>query len=229
MSPMTRMAVHGVAFRAVLCTALVAWVGESDKVGGDAMKGGRSLVRSFVIWSAHALIFAVWFLSSTLAPAFAACPNPPPVTISPQLPSDACVADNFPGNPIQFFDDFSWRSFIALMWPVENGVRGVPDTTKNIGPVSGPLVFETFKADWEVFQPSPDGTSPPPAPAPWGSFAGRNPCSFTPPRVIGFMPQGIGGQPLFGLTRAPSIGFGDMVLAAFSNSRIWVKRVLAIW
>jgi hypothetical protein len=169
--------------------------------------------------SGHALVFAIWILGLTLGQAFAVCPNPapnpPPVTISPQLPSDVCVPVGFPTNPIQFFDDFSWRSFIALVWPVENGARGTPDAFKSIGPVSGPLVFETFKADWEVFQPSPDGINPPPAPAPWESFAGQNPCSFRAPKVIRFMPQDIGGQPLF--SGGPQVGFGDMVLAAFSK------------
>ncbi|MGH9536958.1 MAG: hypothetical protein ACRD3H_03485, partial [Terriglobales bacterium] len=75
------------------------------------------------------------------------------------------------------------------------GMRGVPDTSKSIGPVSGPLVFETLKADWEVFQP-PDGTNPPPAPSPFNSYAGQNPCSG------------------FGL---PNVGFGQVVLASFSK------------
>jgi hypothetical protein len=57
-------------------------------------------------------------------------------------------------------------------------------------------VFETLKADWEVFQPSADGTSPPPAPSAWNSYAGQNPCSQ------------------FG---ASNVGFGDMVLASFSK------------
>src|SRR5690349_15587860 len=73
------------------------------------------------------------------------CPNPPVVTISPDLPADVCIPTSFSGNPITFFDDFSWRSFVALVWPVQNGLRGAPDITKSIGPVSGPLVFETYK------------------------------------------------------------------------------------
>jgi hypothetical protein len=87
------------------------------------------------------------------------CPNPPVVTISAQPPPDVCIPMDFGGNPIKFFDDFSWRSFIALVWPVQDGMRGVPDAAKSIGPVSGPLVFETFKNDWEVFQPAQATTS----------------------------------------------------------------------
>ena len=83
-----------------------------------------------------------------------------------------------------------------MVWPVQQGQRGVPDPGQSIGPVSGPLVFETLKADWEVFQPSADGKSPPPAPSAWNSYAGQNPCSQ------------------FG---ASNVGFGDMVLASFSK------------
>src|SRR5215471_1610778 len=125
----------------------------------------------------HLLTIGILLLVSATESVFAQYPDPPPVTISaPQPPADVCIPDGFPGNPIAFFDDFSWRSFIAMVWPVQQGMRGVPDTSKGIGPVSGPLVFETFKADWEVFQPSPDD-NPPPAPAPWESYAGQNPCS----------------------------------------------------
>jgi hypothetical protein len=128
-------------------------------------------------------------------PAPAQCTQPN-ATISPQAPSDVNIPTTCSGNPIAFFDDFSWRSFISMIWPVQQGMRGVPDPTKDVGPVSGPLVFETLKADWEVFQPSPDGTSPPPAPSPWESYSGQNPCSD------------------FGVKNA---GFGDLVLAAFTK------------
>jgi hypothetical protein len=143
----------------------------------------RGLVTAFAIglpWSAHAQ---------------PQCPNPPPVTISPQPPTDVCIGGG--GNPIKFFDDFSWRSFIAMVWPVQDGMRGVPDPAKSIGPISRPLVFETFKNDWEVFQPSPGNNEPPPAPSAWNSFAGADPCTTS-------------GAPV-------SIGFGDVELSSFSH------------
>ena len=163
------------------------------------MQRALSLVQNCKPGPGHGVILVLLLLASAPGPALAqTCPNPPPVTISSQLPSDVCIPADFPptSNPIAFFDDFSWRSFIAMVWPVQQGQRGVPDTGQSIGPVSGPLVFETLKADWEVFQPSPDGKSQPPAPSAWNSYQGQNPCSQ------------------FG---ASNVGFGDMVLASFTK------------
>lgn len=90
----------------------------------------------------------------------AVCPNAPVVTVnSAQVPCDVCIPTGFGGNPIAFFDDYSWRSFIALVWPAQtqNNQRGVPDTTQTVGG-KGPGVFETYKALWEVFHA--DGSAP---------------------------------------------------------------------
>lgn len=90
----------------------------------------------------------------------ASCPNSPVVTVnSPQVPCDVCIPTGFGGNPIAFFDDYSWRAFIALVWPaqIQNNQRGVPDTTQGVGG-AGPRVFETYKALWEVFHR--DGSAP---------------------------------------------------------------------
>ena len=46
------------------------------------------------------------------------CPATPVVTItSPLAPTDVCIPDGFGGNPIQYFDDYSWRTFISMVWP----------------------------------------------------------------------------------------------------------------
>src|SRR5262245_58621945 len=77
-------------------------------------------------------------------------PNPPVPTISsPGIPNDVCIPSGFPSNelPIDFFDDYSWRAFIAMVWPAANGQRGKPDTTKTVVD-AGPRVFETFKSSW---------------------------------------------------------------------------------
>jgi hypothetical protein len=115
-------------------------------------------------------------------------PDPPsPVINSPQVPSDVCIPDGFSGNAIQFFDDFSWRSFIAMVWPAQQGQRGVPDTAQTVGG-PGPRVFETYKSAWEIFHR--DGSTP----APWDTYddAQFNAC----------------GQ---------AVQFGDLVIASFSK------------
>ena len=71
--------------------------------------------------------------------------------------------------PLDFFDDFSWRSFLALNWPSRLGVRGEPDTGKAVG-ASGPRVWETWKTSWEVILP----TGQPPSS--WASLDGPTPC-----------------------------------------------------
>src|SRR5690242_12115830 len=117
------------------------------------------------------------------------CIDPPVVTInSPQAPCDVC---NFSGGfPIAFFDDYSWRTFIALVWPadVSNNQRGVPDVNKTVADPEPPRVFETYKALWQVFHS--DGS----APVPWdqNDLATLNACHQT-------------------------IASGDLVLASFSK------------
>jgi hypothetical protein len=105
------------------------------------------------------------------------------------------IPSGFSSNPIQFFDDFSWRSFIALVWPAQPGQRGRPDPNQRIGTVSGPLVFETLKADWEVFQPN--GAAPSPT---WNDFAGGNTIKVSNPCGVNV-----------------NVGFNDFVLASFSK------------
>lgn len=98
------------------------------------------------------------------------CPNPPAASIaSPQVPADVT---SFPGGclPINFFDDFSWKAFVALVWPSLAGQRGAPDPNAKIGDAAKSVVFETYKADWEVFQPG--GKQP----SEWNSFDATNPC-----------------------------------------------------
>jgi hypothetical protein len=85
----------------------------------------------------------------------AGLPNPPPPVVNAsQPPADVCVPSDFLGNPIAFFDDYSWRAFIAVVWPAAQGQRGVSDAGKAVGTDSGPLVFETYEADWEVSNPT---------------------------------------------------------------------------
>src|SRR3954453_4030185 len=75
------------------------------------------------------------------------------------------------GSPFPRFDNFSWRAFIALNWPALDGPanRGMPDRTRKLGD-SGPRVWETYKARYEVFAPGAL------EPAAWTSYDGKNPC-----------------------------------------------------
>lgn len=115
------------------------------------------------------------FISAVLAPCSDATGQapPPPNISSPQPPTDVEIPPGFSGNPIDFFDDFSWRMFVAMVWPAKDGQRGTPETTKKVGE-AGPRVFETCKALHEVFHS--DGTSP----SSWNSFdlSQYNPCDI---------------------------------------------------
>ena len=125
----------------------------------------------------YGLIFGLLLLASTPGPVFAQtppCPDSPPVTISPQPPSDVCVPRDFGGIPIAFFDDFSWRSFVALNWPAITGdTRGEPDIAKKVGD-GGARVWETWKTDYETFLKGGQ------KPLEWNSFDAATPCEVSP-------------------------------------------------
>jgi len=104
--------------------------------------------------------------------------------------SDVCFIVQFPigSLPILLFDDFSWRSFIALAWPAKDGERGAPDSGLTLGSAAGrPTVFETLKSEWELFQK--DGRDP----KDWNEYGGLIPCDV------------------------PGLAFGDVVLAGSSK------------
>lgn len=103
----------------------------------------------------------------------------PVATVSPDLPADVGPITS-PGAPFQEFDDFSWRSFIALNWPAKAGAagRGQPDTARAFGDAAGPRVWTTWKTRFEIFQPA-DASGQPVVPAAWQSYDGRNPCGGT--------------------------------------------------
>jgi hypothetical protein len=117
------------------------------------------------------------------------CPDRPARSIaSPAMPADVCIPDGFTDTPIVYFDDYSWKAFLAVLWPAAPGKRGAADTTKTVGD-PGPRVFETYKPLWEVFHR--DG-SPPVADFQAYDGASQNACGVT-------------------------AGFGDVVLGAFNG------------
>jgi len=106
---------------------------------------------------------------------------------SPVPLPDVCIPDGYSDIPMDYFDDFSWREFVAMVWPAANGHRGVADTAKKVGD-AGPRVFETFKSLWEVFHA--DGSAP-------LAFSQYDPAGMNACNVM--------------------TGFGDMVLASKSG------------
>lgn len=75
-------------------------------------------------------------------------------TLSPDRPEDVLFdpASLSGGEAQTMLDCYSWKTFIALSWPADEGMRGEPDITKNIAD-SGNRVWETYKQVYEVFQP----------------------------------------------------------------------------
>jgi hypothetical protein len=118
-------------------------------------------------------------LHPSISQEIVACPSPAPetpaTTIAPQMLNDVCLPPGFPENrnPIDHFDDHSWRAFLALVWPAKEGERGKPDTAAALGKPGAPLVLETFKTEWEIFQR--DGAPP----AAWGDMGSENPCGLS--------------------------------------------------
>jgi len=88
-------------------------------------------------------------------------------------PADACPREGeFQGD----VDVFSWNSFIALNWPANTSTCG-PNTGTSILTGKGPVVWETFPEDADIF------VTPPATPGAWCSFN-----TATPAR-LGRLPQ----------------------------------------
>ncbi len=118
------------------------------------------------------------------------CPaTPVPSVKGMTVPKDVCIPAGFTDLTIDYFDDYSWKSFVAMIWPSVYGGRGTPDPGRTyVG--AGPRVFETFKPLWEIFHR--DGSAPASADFQEYEAPMQNACSV----------------------RA---GFGDMVLASDSG------------
>ena len=166
----------------------------------------------------HQLLVTAVLLLTSVAVSAQSCPNPPvvPQNFSPQAPADVCVPDGFPGNPIAFFDDYSWRTFIAMVWPAAQNQRGVPDPNKKVGD-PGPLVFETFKQDWEIFQPNGNAPS-----TNWNDFEQNNPCKL---QSVGFKDFLLASFSEFG--NLGEAGFGDLTHALPAQNKTWVRYATA--
>jgi hypothetical protein len=142
----------------------------------------------------------------------AVCPNPPVVSVtSSVIPADVCIPASFPTNqnPIEFFDDFSWKSFVALVWPALEQARGKADEARSLSD-PGVRVFETYKADWELFQASPSE---------WNTFSPANPCGTTVAPKWGDVV--LASFSKFG--NLGEAGFGDLAHALPAQNKTWVR------
>jgi len=114
--------------------------------------------RSYTLELTAVVVAAVATLGAFAAAPRQACPaRPVPDASSHKQPVDTCIPDGFNEVAIDYFDDYSWRLFVAMVWPAAPDKRGVADTAKTLGD-AGPRVFETYKSLWEVFHE--DGTAP---------------------------------------------------------------------
>lgn len=79
--------------------------------------------------------------------------------LSFQMPSDIAFDPSglAPDEVRRMFNCFSWKTFVALNWPAEDGCRGIPDTTDTFQESARARVWETWKQTYELFQPqNPD-------------------------------------------------------------------------
>lgn len=89
-------------------------------------------------------------------------PQAPPCTVRPPslaaaIPADVCIPSGFTDIAVEHFDDYSWRTFVGLVWPAASNHRGAAAASRPVT-TRGPRVFETYKALWEIFRR--DGTAP---------------------------------------------------------------------
>lgn len=181
-----------------------------------------------------AALLVVWpvacWLSTAVAAAQAACPSPVPPSVPPPnlsapaaslVPSDVCIPASIAGNPIAFFDDYSWRAFIALVWPALSGQRGAPDPNQPITAIDVPLVFETYKADWETFQTN--GTPP--------SAFNSNTSFWTSNPSLSPCPQAKPGDfllaPISKFGNVGLAGTGDLVSVMIAQNGTFVRYLAA--
>lgn len=189
-------------------------------------------LRKTAAWPyAAAAIAALLAFSPCRASAQAPCPSPPPVQIPPPnltapaatlVPDDACIPSSASvPQAFAYFDDYSWRAFIALVWPALNGQRGAPDPSQPLTATGVPLVFETYKADWETFQPN--GTAPT-AFNSYGSFWTSNPSQSPCPSA---KPGDFLLAPVTKFGNVGLAGFGNLVSVLISQNGRFVRYIAA--
>lgn len=138
-------------------------------------------------------------------------PAPPPPSFDGKPPADVAIPAGFSGNPIDYFDDFSWRAFMAVVWPSLKDDPGAPDPAADLdGP--GVKVFETYRTNWQVFQP--DG-SPPSA---WGAPSRNSPCANVVLKPDDLLIAGFSKFEELGLA-----GFGELTGPLVAQNRTYLR------
>ncbi len=138
-------------------------------------------------------------------------------------PVDVDIPAGFPDNPIAFFDDYSWRTFVALNWPAQAGARGVPDSVKKLGDAADNVVWETWKADYEIFQP--EGQRP----AEWDSFATASPCPDLPVDSAGRAKVlGTAGVIATAINHFNQAGFGDLKGTLIAQNKTYTRYEIRV-
>ena len=84
------------------------------------------------------------------------------LALDPSIPSDVAIDPNsLPLEDAQrMFDCLSWKTFVALNWPAQQGCRGTPDLEADFGGAPQLRVWETWKQVFEVFQDDESGWDP---------------------------------------------------------------------
>jgi len=162
------------------------------------------------------LLGSILVLAPSPAASRAVQDTPTPVVNLPDVPADVNIPSGFSGNPIAFFDDYSWRAFIAMVWPAANGQRGKPDTAKTVDG-DGPRVLETYKSLLEVFHD--DGS----APTPWNAF---DPPAFNPCNIQ----AGFGNMTLASFSKFSNLGeagFGNLLGPLIAQNKTYVRYLTA--
>jgi hypothetical protein len=159
--------------------------------------------------------------SSEAAPtASAAPPQRPAPTVRSEAPADAEIPAGFPptASPHAYFEDFSWRTFVALNWPAVEGKRGVPDTAKKLGDNAPGVVWESWKAAYELFQPGGE------APSAWDAYDAVSPAKEIAPANAGRVKQFVTFSP-FGpvLEEFNQAGFPTPVGPLVAQNQTYVR------
>ena len=122
------------------------------------MRVSRVFRLDLTMAAAAAVAMLAAFASTAVRARQEPCPaRPVPDASSPAAPIDTCIPNGFSEVAIDYFDDYSWRLFVGMVWPAADDKRGVADTSKKVGD-PGPLVFETYKTLAELFHE--DGSAP---------------------------------------------------------------------